>query len=401
MSVIYESCYLGVCSGRHYAGPRAFFKRIKVGRRLRCTVEPRISFLLRQEIPFSLSLNYQLLIMADVQKASMLSMQGHKSLLSDDVSSNHATHLSGMTLADIVKEPKIQLVSASSPLSNQPGQSPSTIHLSSKRSSRASASTTKSHLRQTNSVLVDMLQNIQNELAAHRKILLNTQDRVSVLEDKSNAGANDDALQATLRVLEGRDAPPKRNSSLLTPEVTNWWQACQNFASNPEPPISAGEFLNTPQCFSGFDFTWVVPNTSPTMPPDAADIPPLTPASEEGDHSELGSPIGQNVFLGEEIRASTPVMARPSDEADVDIMERIVEFHAKRHPAPPPLQPVPVAKPAVVKHEDMVAAIDPEHVGSPQRYFKGVRSLATYKALLKHKPSDKGELPLVLGTSLG
>jgi hypothetical protein len=339
--------------------------------------------------------------MEDIQKASIISMRGHKSPLGNDVSSNHATHLSGMTLADFVKEPKFHLVEASSSSWKQPIQSPSNMHLSSKRSSRASASTTKSQLRQTNSILVDMLQNIQNELAAHRTILLNIQDRVSTLEDESNASAGNDAPQAALRVLEGHEAPSKRNSNHLAPEVSNWWRACQNFASNAEPPMSAGEFLKTPQFFSGFDFKWEVPNTPPVTPPDVADIPPLTPASEEGDHSEVGSPIGQTMFSGEEIRASTPGTAGPSGEADVDVVERTVEFDAKKLPAPPALQPAPSAKSAVVEHEDIVAAIKPELVDNKQRYFKGVRSLATYKALLKHKPSEKGEFPLVFRTSPG
>lgn len=294
-----------------------------------------------------------------------------------------------MTLADFTQAPKFHLVEASPSSSKEPVQSPTTMQ--SKRSSRASASTTKSQLRQTNSILVDMLQNIQNELAAHRTILLNIQNRVSTLEDESNASANDDAPQITLRALEGQDAPSKRNSKLLAPEVTHWWQACQNFASNAEPPMSAREFLKTPQRFSGFDFKWNIPNTPPTTPPDADDIPPLTPASDEGDQSELGSPIGQNVFLGEEISSSSPKIAGPSDEVQDDVLERTLEFDAKKLPSPPALQPAPGAKATVVEHSDLVSAIEPELVSNPQRYFKGVRSLATYKALLKHKPSEKGK----------
>ncbi|KAK7186713.1 hypothetical protein DPSP01_001066 [Paraphaeosphaeria sporulosa] len=327
--------------------------------------------------------------MAAVHQASVSSMPGHKSPSEDNTLINHMTHLSGMTLADFVTEPKIHLVEASPSSSKQPVQSPSTMNLSSKRSSRASASTTKSQLRHTNAILVDMLQNIQNELAAHRTILLNIQDRVSTLEDESNATVNNDAPQLTLRALEGQDAPSKRNSRLLAPEVSSWWQACQTFASNAEPPMSAREFLKTPQRLSGFDFKWEVPNTPPITPPDVDDVPPLTPTSDEGEHSDLGSPLGQNVFLGEEITASTPMIAGPSNGADIDIMERTVEFDAKKLPAPPALQPAPSAKPTVVEQEDVVAAIEPEVVGNPQRYFKGVRSLATYKALLKHKPSEK------------
>ncbi|KAF2440089.1 hypothetical protein P171DRAFT_525102 [Karstenula rhodostoma CBS 690.94] len=325
--------------------------------------------------------------MAAIQQAPVLSMPGYKSPSDNNTSINHMTHLSGMALAEFVTEPKIHLVEASPSSSKQPMQSPS-MDLSSKRSSRASASTTKSQLRQTNCILVDMLQNIQNELAAHRTILLNIQNRVSTLEGESNTSANNDAPQATLRTLEVQDAPPKRNSRLLAPELSSWWQACQTFASNAEPPMSAGEFLKTPHRFSGFDLKWEVPSTPLVTPPDVDDIPSLTPTSEEGDHSELGSPLGQNVFLGEEISAFTPQIAGPGDEAGVDITGRTVEFDVKRLPAPPALQPAPCAKPSVMGNEDVVTAIEPELVGNRQRYFKGVRSLATYKALLKHKPSE-------------
>ncbi|KAL5461570.1 hypothetical protein PMIN06_002072 [Paraphaeosphaeria minitans] len=321
--------------------------------------------------------------MKAVQQASISSMPGHKSPSEDNVSVNHMTHLSGMTLADFVTEPKVHLIEAIASCSKQPIQSQSIMNQSSKRSSRASTSTTKSQLRQTNSILVDMLQNIQNELAGHRTILLNIQNRVSTLEDEPNATGNNDAPQLTLRALEGQDDPSKRSSKLLEPEVSNWWQACQTFASNAEPPLSVREFLGTPRRFSGFDFKWEVPDTPPVTPPDSDDVPPLTPTSDKVEHSEVGSLLGQNMFLGEELTNPTPKIAGPSDEANVDIMERTFKLDAKS------LQPAPSAKSMVVENEDVVAAIEPELVGNPQRYFEGVRSLVTYKALLKHKPSEK------------
>ncbi|KAJ4351991.1 uncharacterized protein N0V89_007337 [Didymosphaeria variabile] len=316
-------------------------------------------------------------------------MPRHMSPLDNDSSINHVTHLSGMTLADFTtQEPQLHLVEASSSSSKQPLQSPSTMNLTSKRSSRVSASTTKSQLRQTNSILVGMLQDIQNELVTHRAILLNIQNRVSTLEDESIASANKDGPQTTLRAPEGHDAPSKHNSKLLAPEASHWWQACKNFASNAEPPISAREFLKTPQRLSSFDLTWDAPNNPPLAPPDIDDIPPLSPASDKSDDSELVSPIGQNVFLGE-LSALGPNIAGPSGEVDVNIIERTVESDMKKFPAPPALQPAPGAKSAVVENEDLVAAIEPKLVGNSQQYFKGLKSLATYRALLKHKPSEK------------
>lgn len=237
-----------------------------------------------------------------------------------------------------------------------------------------------------------MLQNIQIELAAHRKILLNIQNRVSTLEDESTATVNNDAPQLTLCVPEGEDNTSTRNSNLLAPEASSLWQACQTFASNVQPPISAREFLKTPQRFSGFDFKWELPETPPFTPPDVYDVPPLTTTSEEGEHSELGSPFGQNVLLGEEISSSTPQVAGPSHEEGVDIVERTVEFDARKLPVPLALQPAPSARATVVDKGRMVAADEPELVGNSQRYFKGVKSLVTYKALLKQKSSDKGKV---------
>ncbi|KAJ4299877.1 hypothetical protein N0V90_005124 [Kalmusia sp. IMI 367209] len=324
--------------------------------------------------------------MAAVQQAPISPMSAHAyPSVGEDASIHDLTHLSGMTLADFVKEPKIHLVEASPSSSKQRSDSPSMIY--SKRSSRAS--TTKSQLRQTNTILVEMLQSIQTELATHRTIMLDIQHRVSHLEHESDASVNNDASQATLRALEGRDVPSKRNSKLLAPEASHWWQACQNFASNAEPPISAREFLRTPQRFSGFDFHWEAPNTPPTTPPEVDDLPPLTPASEEGDVSDLESPIRHDILLGEEMTSSTPKIAGPSTEEEHDIKEHTIEFDKKKLPAPPTLQPAPNAKPIVVEKEDMVAAIEPEVMGNHQRYFKGVRSLATYKALLKNKSTDK------------
>lgn len=308
----------------------------------------------------------------------------------DAASKMDITHLSGATMADLIMEPKIHLVNAS------PATSKCASMISSKRVSVASQSTTKSALRQSNQLLIEMLQNIQVELAAHRTIMLDIQHRVSHLEHESNASVND-APSAALRVLEGHKDASRRNSRLVPPEGRAWWEACQNFARNAEPPLSATEFLRTPKRFSGIDWQYGVPsakpNTPPATPPDVDDLPPLTPTSEEDDHYYVPTPYPHDIELDdEEVVASTPKM----DESvyEDDIKEHTVEVNKKKLPTPPILQPPPGGKPIPVNKEEVITAIAPGPVSNTQRYYKGVKSLATYKAVMKHKPSEKGKYRL-------
>ncbi|KAF2119712.1 hypothetical protein BDV96DRAFT_568072 [Lophiotrema nucula] len=294
-----------------------------------------------------------------------------------DAAKMDMTHLSGMTITDLIKEPQINLISASIPSSKRASisQTPSN------RMSVASVSTTKSALRHSNQILVEMLQNIQTELSAHRTIMLDIQHRVSHLEHESVASISSDApQQAALQALEGR--PSKRNSKLVPPEGATWWQACQNFAKNSETPMSATEFLRTPKRFSGFDWQFG-PNASRphTPPPDVDELPPLTPTSEEGEgeQSDVDTPRASlDNFI-----TSTP---RPTDEQlELDIKEHTVEIGKTKLPPAPILLPPPAGKPISVT--EPVLPID--QFNNSQRYYKGVRSSATFRALLKHKATDK------------
>lgn len=312
----------------------------------------------------------------------------------DDSTKVDMTHLSGMTMADFIKEPQIHLVSASPSISKDS----SVLH--SKRTSVAS--TTKSQLRHSNHLLIEMLQNIQTELSTHRTIMLDIQHRVSHLEHESNASVNGDSPRAALQALEGTREAAKRNSKLIPPEGQTWWQACQNFARNSEPPISAAEFLRTPKRFSGLDWQFGVPsprpNTPPATPPDVDDLPPLTPTSVgsvESEQSYIDTPTRHDIFLGEEIHASTPRMEEAEVEDEDEIKEHTVEIDKGKMPAPPMLQPAPGGKPVVVKNEQTILAMETEFMSQftshPQRYYKGIKSLATYKACLRNKGTEKGK----------
>lgn len=331
--------------------------------------------------------------MAALQKvpAPSMSIQAFP-LAEENASINRQTHLSGMTLTDSTINLKNHNTE-SSPLASNQSKAADLMH--SKRSSRASVSTTNSELRQTNSMLVEMLQNMQAELQTHRQILLNIQNRVTSLEPDPkatlDAKPHEPSPQVTYSAPDNQTAAPRRDSHILAPEAADWWQTCQNFARNSDTPMSAQEFLRTPHRFSGFDFKWDAPNTSSSHPPDLEDIPPLTPTSDQGESSGFGSPLDQNVFLGGEYAASHPRIATPVDDVGTDIKECIVEFDKRTLPSVPNLQPAPGARPTLVRNETMISATEPELVECSHRFFKGVKSLVTYKALLKQKSSDKGE----------
>jgi hypothetical protein len=288
-------------------------------------------------------------------------------------------HLSGATMADIVVEPSINLISASASISQ-------TSRSSMANSKRCSvASTTKSSLRNSNHLLIEMLQNITTELAAHRSILLDVQSRVSHLEHES---INNDPPLSALRALEGQRS--KRNSRLLPPEGQAWWEACQNFARNSEEPMSAKEFLRTPRRFSGFDWKYShAPSqgshTPPATPPTVDEVPTLTPTSEEeGDHSDVHTPTKHDITIKVDEQEATP----KTTDIETDIKEHTVEVDKNNMPPAPVLLPPPVGKPMPIIPEAPVAV---QTLENPQRYYKGIKSATTYRALMKNNKSEKGK----------
>src|SRR5689334_21790522 len=87
-------------------------------------------------------------------------------LIRDNRSNMDISHLSGATMTDVTVDPKIHIIAASEVGCKRS----STSKDSSKRCSVAS--TTKSELRKSNNLLIEMLQNIQSELASQRTIML-------------------------------------------------------------------------------------------------------------------------------------------------------------------------------------------------------------------------------------
>jgi hypothetical protein len=217
--------------------------------------------------------------------------------------------------------------------------------------------------------------------------MLDIQHRVSHLEYESSASVGNDTPQAAaLNALEGRQS--RRNSKLMAPETSHWWQACQNFARNSETPFSATEFLRTPRPYSGIDWKYgPQPDTPPESPPKVDELPGLTPTSEEGDSDVITPRKHDFDFQLGEVAHSTPKIKHA--DLENDIKEHTVEVDKKKMPAPPVLQPPPGGKP-IEAERDEIEAVAPVPVDNPHRYYKGVKSLATYKALMKHKTTDKG-----------
>ncbi|PSN65008.1 hypothetical protein BS50DRAFT_49315 [Corynespora cassiicola Philippines] len=308
--------------------------------------------------------------------------------VNDAASKFDMSHLSGATMTDLIREPDIRVIEPSPSVSSKRSSS---HYPNSKRSSVAS--TTKSTLRQSNQILMEMLQNIQSELTTHRTIMLDIQHRVSHLECESNASVNNDAPLAALKALEGHGTHSKRGSKLLPPESKDWWQACQNFARNSDPPMSAGEFLRTPQRFSGFDWQFnapaAKPDTPPDSPPNVEDIPALTPTSDH-ENTDVDTPRGTIDFKSEEMETSTPRIDE-IEEPD-DIRESMVEVNKRKMPAPPVLQPAPSGKPVSISSQDVAPIQDPQ---DKFRLYKGVKSRMTYKARMKNSKTEKEHVVLI------
>ncbi|KAF2465255.1 uncharacterized protein BDR25DRAFT_378891 [Lindgomyces ingoldianus] len=325
-------------------------------------------------------------------------------LLHEAASKTVKTHLSGATMAELTVEQQIHLMAASP-------HSPEKPSLSEMTSNRCSvASTTKSTLRHSNQLLIEMLQNIQAELSAHRSILLDVQHRVSHLEHESVASINNDPPQlAALQALEGRGS--KRNSKLVPPEGQVWWQACQNFARNSDPPLSATEFLRTPRRLSGIDWQSsrpsAKPRTPPATPPEVEDLPPLTPTSEDSNHNDVDQSDVDTPHVEHDIRievdeiiTSTPWQSGDIETED-DIKESTVEIDKKKLPVPPTLLPPPGGKQITVNNEAVITVEETvSHVDNLHRYYKGRRSLVTYRALMKNQKTEKGWRILYLLSSI-
>jgi hypothetical protein len=154
--------------------------------------------------------------------------------------------------------------------------------------------------------------------------------------------------------------------------------------------MSAKEFLRTPRRFSGFDWKYgPAPSrgsyTPPATPPTVDEVPPLTPTSEEeGDHADLHTPTKHNI----KIQVDEQEVTLKSTDIEVNIREHTVEVDKKNMPPAPVLLPPPAGKPVSTIPEVPVAA---QVLVNSERFYKGIKSATTYRALMKNTKSDKGK----------
>lgn len=267
----------------------------------------------------------------------------------------------------------------------------------SKRSSMMSTSTTKSQLRSSNVALIDMLQNIQAELFAHRSIMLDIQSRVSHLENRPQNDTRPSRPVSGLLSGQGPEHPlldlsPRPMGT--NPEAAAWWEACSNVARNSDTPIAPADFLKTPRPVSnsyGPAPAWNNRDSQCTIA--QPETPPETPKA---------SPK----FTAEGLGIITPPdSSSKTKTVEVEVKELPPAPILQLPPTPETKEPSEQAKEAAEQQaaESAIEKIVEKSGGdllpsSPVlrqppltlRMYKGKRSLATFEARLKHKKTEKG-----------
>ncbi|KAF1846239.1 uncharacterized protein K460DRAFT_431273 [Cucurbitaria berberidis CBS 394.84] len=312
---------------------------------------------------------------------------------------NNMTNLSCATILNSFKAPKAYLMT----------EDPSP-NMYSKRiidsNQPSCTSTTNLQLRQSNHTLHETLQNIQDELAAHRTIMLDVQSRVSHLELASSIDNQTDTPPNS-RDMQIFQHARGRCANNATRESLAWWEACKTFAHNCDSPFDANDFLKTPKRFSGFDFNLTGLKTkphTPTVTPEVDDVPGLSPASDRDEQSDTETHDGLNHAFNETLSMPYPRLWNKKEGGN--IVERVIEFDRVKIPMPPVLQSPPRSvrsKSASVVSVDADLTALPDLPPSPpalpavetaQRNHKGIKSLFASKALFKNRSTGKDFHPL-------
>jgi hypothetical protein len=254
----------------------------------------------------------------------------------------HTANLSGATMLDLLSGPEGSIAAAYTSSHAHTNKNPS----KSKRSSYASS--TKSQLKQTNHTLLEMLRNVQIQLATQTGAMIDMQRRIAQLESASTKAGG--APRNNTKASCNKPLPQINNKEDLTRETKKWWEACQFYAKSADPPFNATEFFKSPVRFSGFNFDFDLLNTIPRSPitptpapllfsptPELDDVPSLslTPTSDQ--QADVFTP-GMRRIPPRLTRARTTGMYH---DAVSDIREHIVEFDRVKVPMPPVLQTPP------------------------------------------------------------
>ncbi|KAI1509470.1 hypothetical protein L13192_04326 [Pyrenophora tritici-repentis] len=312
-------------------------------------------------------------------------------------SSRHTANLSGATMLDLISGPEGTIAAA-----YNEATTPTKPTSRSKRVPNFSA--TKSQLRQTNRTLLEIVQNIQAELAFQREAMLDMQTRIYHLETRpcnhvSNNTSHDIELSPPKLPSRKRSeirAKPVKSTTRETPRRRD---AHQKHGEKRGATNKEGAFWKSPTRFSGFNFNFDLLETVPSSR-DAPEVIPVSPPVPEKDEQH-------DPFASGGKRKTTPRITRvltgePTamyHDVVSDIREHVIDFDRVRTPIPPILQSPPrssrsklnTANTATTNsRDDEITALPqvpvlapPSSMDEPQHHRKGIKSLFMYRTFSK------------------
>jgi hypothetical protein len=300
----------------------------------------------------------------------------------DNVSWSHKANLSGATMLDLLSGPEGSIAAA---------YESSSVHQRSSKSRRPSqTSMTKSQLRQKNRTLIEIIHNVQAELATQREAMLELQTRIVQLEGASQIHTQDFALRHT--VAGHRKRSQMRSAEGATRETQRRRDAFQKDVDKLGPPVAA-EFWKSPSRFSGFNFNFDLLETIPKSlhpPPDVDDVPDLTPDEQP----EAYTP-GQRRVPPRITRIKTADPTTMYHDAVSDIREHVIEFDKIQAPKIPKLHTPPRSARSKLasmhSRDDEITALPQIPVVPAAPAHSSHRSIMSIKSLLLYRASSRSQ----------
>lgn len=305
----------------------------------------------------------------------------------DSASRSHKANLSGATMLDLLSGPEGSIAAA---------YESSSVHQRSSRSRRPSqTSITKSQLRQTNRTLIEIIHNVQAELATQREAMLDMQTRILQLESTSQIYNQDLAPRHT--IAGHRKRSQIRSAEGAMRETQGRWDAYEKDVDMLGPPLIANEFWKSPSRFSGFNFNFdlleTIPKSLYPSPPDVDDVPSLSPDEQPETYTPGLRRIPTRITR---IRTADPTTMY--HDAVSDIREHVVEFDKIKIPTAPKLQTPPRSARSKLtsmnSQDDEITALpripfqSTATVQSSHRSLMGIKSLLLYRTSSRSQKSD-------------
>lgn len=305
----------------------------------------------------------------------------------DSASRSHKANLSGATMLDLLSGPEGSIAAA---------YESSSVHQRSSRSRRPSqTSITKSQLRQTNRTLIEIIHNVQAELATQREAMLDMQTRILQLESASQIYNQDLGPRHTIAGYRKRSQI--RSAEGATRETQGRWDAYQKDVDMLGPPLIANEFWKSPSRFSGFNFNFdlleTIPKSLHPPPPDVDDVPSLSPDEQPETYTPGLRRIPARITR---IKTSDPTTMY--HDAVSDIKEHVVEFDKINAPMPVKLQTPPRSSrsklTSMYSRDDEITALPripfqpAPSTHNSHRSLMGIKSLLLYRASSRSQKSD-------------